>query len=584
MNDELLKTAVKCFEEKDYKNALILFLEIANEDMLAKYYLGAIYRLGLGVQDDQKEAFKWFLMAAEQGHVESQYLVGCAYTCNRFFMFGKTDVFLHDYTTIQERADKDLSIWQDSLPYFKLNGIGTEPNDREAFKWISKAANQGYVIAQLKLGDMYDWGIGINEDEEEAVKWYKIAASQKNTLALRRLASYYNQLDDDISRKIEMLQKAVELGDYHAAYVIGNTYESDSQIEGHFEKAFQWYMLSAEQYNYYESQIELGDIYAEGKGKKRDINLAIKWYKKAIESYKKIDQLEYFDRAYRRLYNLYIQGYTEVISEKELIEYLKDSANHNNDSSRIRLRDFYRKGYDVGEKLKNLFELLEKAELGNKAAQIEYGYLCIVNSIIEDSTRSKAVNWYLDDAVKGSPDAQFLLSEIYRDEIYKTERRFWLKKAGDQGHSRAQYHLALAYKEDNPSESVKYMKLASSSYVYAKIDLGYDYAHGNLVNKNYSEAYGLYQKAALNMKEIKDIYELRTINYVKFKYNAANDEAEELALLGNLNAQLYMGCLYQYGFEIKRNKDKAIYWYEMAKRQGSDEAQIQLNLLQMDLE
>lgn len=569
-----LGEALKCFEEKDYKKALKLFMEITNEDMIAQYHIGVIYRLGLGVQDDQKEAFKWFLKAAEQGHVESQYLVGCAYTCNSYFMLEETDVVRHDYKTIQERADKDLSTWQDSLPYFKLNGIGTEPNDHEAFKWISKAANQGYVIAQVKLGDMYDWGIGINEDEVEAVKWYKIAASQKNTLALRRLASYYYQLDDDISRKIELLQKAVELGDYHAAYVIGDTYERDSQIEGHFEKAFQWYMLSAEQYDYYESQLEIGDIYAEGKGKKRDINLAIKWYKKAIESYKKTHQSEYFGRAYNRLYDLYIQGYTEVISEKELIEFLKDSANHN-----IRLRDFYRKGYDVGEMHKNLFELLEKAESGNKEAQIEYGYLCIFNSIIEDSTRSKAVNWYLDDAVKGIPDAQYLLSEIYRDEMYKTEHRYWLKKAGDQGHSRAQYHLALAYKEDNPSESVKYMKLASSSYVYAQIDLGYDYAHGNLVNKNYSEAYGLYQKAASSMMNMKDIVELRTINNIKFRYNAANDEAELVALQGDVSAQLYMGCLYQYGFEIKRNKQKAIYWYEMAGGQGSKEAQNQLVLL-----
>ena len=92
------------------------------------------------------------------------------------------------------------------------------------------------------------------------------------------------------------------------------------------------------------------------------------------------------------------------------------------------------------------------------------------------------------------------------------------------------------------------------------------------------------KKAADNMKQIEDIRELRTINNIKIRYNAANDEAEQLALNGDINAQLYMGCLYQYGFEVKRNFDKAKYFYEMAKRQGSDEAQLQLNLLHIDLE
>ncbi|QWB96685.1 SEL1-like repeat protein [Mycoplasmatota bacterium] len=46
-----------------------------------------------------------------------------------------------------------------------------------------------------------------------------------------------------------------------------------------------------------------------------------------------------------------------------------------------------------------------------------------------------------------------------------------------------------------------------------------------------------------------------------------------------MSAQLYVGCLYQNGFEIQLNKSKAQYWYEMAANKGSKEAQKQLKLL-----
>jgi len=86
------------------------------------------------------------------------------------------------------------------------------------------------------------------------------------------------------------------------------------------------------------------------------------------------------------------------------------------------------------------------------------------------------------------------------------------------------------------------------------------------------------------MQLIKDIHELRVLNYIKLRYNAGNDKAEASALNKDVEAQLYMGCLYQYGFEIKRNAQKAVYWYKMAAHQGNKEAQAQLDLLNKDEE
>jgi TPR repeat protein len=330
--------------------------------------------------------------------------------------------------------------------------------------------------------------------------------------------------------------------------------------------------------------MKLGDFLFEGKALEVDIEASIKWYKKAIESFNSTHIDSYLGSAYKKLVNLYDLGYQEAISTAEIIEYLKHEVDYNSESARNRLEEFYLSGCEVGEKYKSMFQLIGKAEKGDEKAQIEYGYSYIVNRYVENTTRAKVIKWYLEGAANGNLDSQYLLSKLYVGDKWGPEYNYWLKRAADQGHAMAQYDLAQEYIDDNQTEAVKYLKLAAKSYVYAQIDLGYDYAHGKLVKQDYKEAYNLYQLAASNMKKIKDVTELRKINYIKFKYNAANDEAEIQANKGNIDAQLYMGCLYQYGFEVKRNKEKAIYWYSIAYNQGSVEANMQLEIIQKDFD
>jgi len=55
------------------KSALVLPASLLPH---APFYFGVAYRDGKGVEKDEKEAVKWFRKAAEQGHVEGQYMVG----------------------------------------------------------------------------------------------------------------------------------------------------------------------------------------------------------------------------------------------------------------------------------------------------------------------------------------------------------------------------------------------------------------------------------------------------------------------------------------------------------------------------
>ena len=57
----------------------------------------------------------------------------------------------------------------------------------EAFKWYSKAAEQGYVQAQFELGKCHEQGKGVRQDAEEALEWYSIAAEQGHAEAQETL-------------------------------------------------------------------------------------------------------------------------------------------------------------------------------------------------------------------------------------------------------------------------------------------------------------------------------------------------------------------------------------------------------------
>ena len=70
-------------------------------------------------------------------------------------------------------------------------GRGFAANDAEAAKWYRRAAEQGHVVAQFHLGNMYHRGEGVAEDHAEAVRWYRRAAEQGHTIAQLRLGAMY---------------------------------------------------------------------------------------------------------------------------------------------------------------------------------------------------------------------------------------------------------------------------------------------------------------------------------------------------------------------------------------------------------
>jgi TPR repeat protein len=110
----------------------------AQGDAEAQLRLGLHYAEGDGVIQNDKEAAKWFALAAKQGLAEAQYNYGL----------------------------------------MLLKGRGVVQDYRTAFNWIEKPAKRGYAPAQYSLGELYRYGTGTAVDKARAYLWFNLAAAQ----------------------------------------------------------------------------------------------------------------------------------------------------------------------------------------------------------------------------------------------------------------------------------------------------------------------------------------------------------------------------------------------------------------------
>lgn len=86
-------------------------------------------------------------------------------------------------------------------------------------EWLP-LAEAGDPVAQNSVGALYDHGLGVDEDDAEAARWYQMAADQGLPLAMRNLAGMYAGgygLPYDKDQAIHWYEQAAQLGDEKAA-------------------------------------------------------------------------------------------------------------------------------------------------------------------------------------------------------------------------------------------------------------------------------------------------------------------------------------------------------------------------------
>ena len=124
-------------DRPNYEIAIYLFRKAADQSHAeSESVLAYMYRMGLGVEQDDEQAGYWYQKAAEQDIPNAQYELGRMYEL----------------------------------------GLGIEQSDEQAVYWYQKGAEQDYPAAQYGLGRMYLMGLGVEQTDEVALIWFRKAA------------------------------------------------------------------------------------------------------------------------------------------------------------------------------------------------------------------------------------------------------------------------------------------------------------------------------------------------------------------------------------------------------------------------
>lgn len=162
---------------KEYGDAYRELLPLAehcseNGSVAAQVFLGDLYRMGWGVEENLQKALSLFTKPAEQGDAYAQDCMGVIYHS------------LRDYNKAAEwyrkAAEQGLPWAQNNLGVSYYRGEGVVRSYEKAAEWYRKAADQGYHLAQDNLGDLYRDGKGVPQSDIAAAEWYRKAADQGN--------------------------------------------------------------------------------------------------------------------------------------------------------------------------------------------------------------------------------------------------------------------------------------------------------------------------------------------------------------------------------------------------------------------
>ncbi len=131
-----LASGIAAFEAKEFRRSMQLLQPLAEQgNPQAQYRLAVQFQAGLGVVQNQLQAYHWMREAADQDHGLALHGLGIMY----------------------------------------LYGECVEKNECEAAQWLQRAADQGLAGSMAALADMYAQGLGVEKNAAKAKELYAAA-------------------------------------------------------------------------------------------------------------------------------------------------------------------------------------------------------------------------------------------------------------------------------------------------------------------------------------------------------------------------------------------------------------------------
>ena len=183
-----MEQARKAYRAKDFASARIhLESAVKNGNVFAAWYLGHIWRIGLGVEADQAKAVAYYRQVA-MGYVPLEprpgaldIMVDSLVRLGDYYREGNEAAKVtkdpsRAYRLYSAAAGHGHPGAQYGLGLMYLEGVGVAQNTGQALKWMMFAARKRFAPAEALLGDLYWDGSVVARDRAQAIKWYMLAS------------------------------------------------------------------------------------------------------------------------------------------------------------------------------------------------------------------------------------------------------------------------------------------------------------------------------------------------------------------------------------------------------------------------
>lgn len=165
-------------EEPDYGKAFEYY-KFAESQGIVSEGIGVCYDYGLGVEENESEAFKYYTLAANDGYTGAKYRLGLAYKYGR----GTSENKIEAYRWLSDAAQNGNYKAQYETALMLLDGEGVGKDEEQGIRMLTEVAEKDLNQAQFELGNCYLSGKGVPEDEVQAMFWYQKAADNGNEQA-----------------------------------------------------------------------------------------------------------------------------------------------------------------------------------------------------------------------------------------------------------------------------------------------------------------------------------------------------------------------------------------------------------------
>ena len=276
---------------------------------------------------------------------------------------------------------------------------------QKAEQLLLNESGAGNVLAIQDLGKLYSTDKLGEKDEKKSFSFYEEAFQGFMEIEPDSdfMFPYEPKFDGQIMKPVDMRS--------YVWYRIGKMHCYGLGTEQDYEKAFEWFLKSAQEGNKF-AQYSLANLYYYGNGVEKDLSQAFLWYQKsasqgqpyasyaAAQMYSKGEYVAENKETAQRYYKVALSGFLEL-----------ESKGQADDNLYYKLGAMYKKGLGTEIDIPKAIEYFEKST-ENMWSTYQLGRLYLFGAEELEKDKEKAVEWLTKSANDGNEYAQNMLDDM----------------------------------------------------------------------------------------------------------------------------------------------------------------------------